>query len=217
MTRLARWGYVGLSLQQALIGLSDGARQGQRVVALTFDDGYRDFQEQAWPILRQLGFGATLFVVADRVGGRADWAGGSSALLLDWDALGWLAEAGVEIGAHGLDHRPLDQLSAPGLTRSLADQQSILLHRLGQAPCGLAYPYGRWSTAAAAAARQAGFSYAATTRGGKNDERTPLFKLRRTLVRPASGQRLALLRFALLVRSGYADIIDWLMDLRRIP
>lgn len=45
-------------------------RRGQmelprRAVVMTFDDGYRDFQEHAWPALRRHGVPATLFVPTD--------------------------------------------------------------------------------------------------------------------------------------------------------
>ena len=39
-----------------------------KAVLLTFDDGYDDFFEFAWPILRKYRFSATVFVVAGRIG-----------------------------------------------------------------------------------------------------------------------------------------------------
>jgi peptidoglycan/xylan/chitin deacetylase (PgdA/CDA1 family) len=48
-------------------------------VALTFDDGYEDFLEQALPLLLRYGFPATLFVVSGQCGGprRWGWRGGT--------------------------------------------------------------------------------------------------------------------------------------------
>ena len=42
------------------------AREGlpPRSVLITFDDGYRDFRLNAWPVLKSLGLPAILFVVA---------------------------------------------------------------------------------------------------------------------------------------------------------
>ena len=45
---------------------------GRRVL-LTFDDGFRDFLTDAWPLLARYGFGATVFLVADLVGGANRW------------------------------------------------------------------------------------------------------------------------------------------------
>jgi peptidoglycan/xylan/chitin deacetylase (PgdA/CDA1 family) len=54
--------YSAITLEQLL-----AAHRGQkplptRAVLLTFDDGYRDFEQQAWPVLKDLGLPAVLFV-----------------------------------------------------------------------------------------------------------------------------------------------------------
>jgi peptidoglycan/xylan/chitin deacetylase (PgdA/CDA1 family) len=45
---------------------------GEPVVAITFDDGYRDVYEQAFPVLERKGIPAAIFVVTDLVG-RPAW------------------------------------------------------------------------------------------------------------------------------------------------
>ena len=50
----------------------DSARPG-KWLALTFDDGYQDFADAAWPLLQRYGFSATVFLVTDHVGGHAEW------------------------------------------------------------------------------------------------------------------------------------------------
>jgi peptidoglycan/xylan/chitin deacetylase (PgdA/CDA1 family) len=219
---LAGRGYQVLSLDRALASLAGGAGRRPRMAALSFDDGYLDFEQHAWPVLRALGFGATLFVVAGRAGGLADWPGGDGSRLLDWDHLAALAGAGLEIGAHGLQHAPMDaqepdNRSPDALDETLAQMQSLFARHLGRAPQGLAYPYGRWSAAAAAAVRRAGFAYAATARGGINHPHTPRDRLRRTLITGKDWGALGRLRFAAKVRTGYAHLAEWRMDLRRLP
>ena len=83
-----------------------------RVVVLTFDDAYRDFLSNAWPILRSYGFCATMFVPTDHVGGRAEWDRGlgEPAELMSWDELRMLAGQGLEIGAHSCSHPYLTRL-----------------------------------------------------------------------------------------------------------
>ena len=75
----------------------------QRAVVLTFDDGYRAFREYAYPILKELGFGATLFVYTDYVG-----AGRNA---LTWDELRALAAEGFDVQAHSKTHGDLRRAS----------------------------------------------------------------------------------------------------------
>lgn len=210
MAWLARWGYTGTS-----IALTLGADKGTppRPIALTFDDGYLDFCTTAWPVLQEFGFSATVFLVTEAVGRIADWAGAAGAPLMNWQDISRLAEAGVEIGAHGATHRPLDDISPEQVRRNLTTAYQTLSRQLGLSPAGVAYPYGRWSPQVAAAAEAAGFSWGCTARGGVNNPRTPRFKLRRSVIR---GQA-SLFQFACQVWTGYARWIEWRMDLRRIP
>ena len=50
--------------------LATGAPFTERVAAVTFDDGYRDNYEHAFPILKRKGIPAAVFVVTDLVGKR---------------------------------------------------------------------------------------------------------------------------------------------------
>ena len=96
-----------MTLDQWLAALAaDGGRIRDRVVALTFDDAYRDFVTAAWPLLRRYGFTATMFVPTDHVGGRADWDRhlGEPADLMSWRELSALADQGLAIGAHSGSH-----------------------------------------------------------------------------------------------------------------
>jgi len=208
MAWLARCGYTGVSLATAM-----KAGKGTRPIALTFDDGYLDFYTTAWPILQEFGFSATVFVVTEAIGQTANWAGATAMRLMSWGDLSRLGETCIEIGAHGATHRPLDDASPDETRHDLTMAYQTLSRLLGHAPIGMAYPYGCWSSQVAAAAEAAGFRWGCTARGGINYTHTPLFKLRRTLVRSGTG----LLRFAWQVWTGYANWIEWRMDVRQIP
>ena len=87
---LRRHGYTTITLGRWIAALRSGeGRVPGRAVVLTFDDAYRDFVTAAWPLVRRYGFMATVFVVADHVGGRAEWdrACGEPAELASWDDL----------------------------------------------------------------------------------------------------------------------------------
>lgn len=205
---LARRGYRGVSVSQALAGAGH-----KRPVALAFDDGCRDFYTDAWPLLRRYGFNATLFLPAGRIGQAADWPEARGVSLLSWAEVRELAAQGVEVAVHGLSHRAMDGMATAVLITELGAARQMVATQAGVEPVGLAYPYGRYTPSTLQAAQKAGFVWAASARGGRNDRATPRFALRRTLVKGRDGSGW---RFALKVRTGYAKLVEWRMDVRRI-
>ena len=210
MAWLARRGYRALPLGEALATREPPPAP---IIALSFDDGYRDFRQHAYPILQRHGFRATLFVVAGRLGRQADWPGAGGAPLLAGEEVAALAAEGMEIGAHGWQHRPLPGLDRPSLARELVLARRRLSRVAGTPVQGLAYPYGQTTPAVEDAVRAAGFAWAATARSGRNGAGTPRLALRRLLVR--GDDRLPL--FIAKVTLGYASLLEARMDLRRLP
>lgn len=131
-----------------------GARP-ERPVVLTFDDGFRDFYNQALPLLKQYGHTATLFQTTGWVGTKL-----GTRPMLSWAELSEIAEAGIEIGAHSHEHPQLDRLSPAKLSDELDGPKRMLEDKLGLAVSGLAYPFGLWNGKARRAAREAGYTYA---------------------------------------------------------
>src|SRR5262249_6465563 len=99
MRYLKNEGYRVISLSEFLEWMQLKRQLPRRAVVLTFDDGYRAFREYAYPILKQLGFTATLFVYTDYVG-----AGRNA---LSWDDLKALAAEGFDVQAHSKSHADL--------------------------------------------------------------------------------------------------------------
>lgn len=117
------------------------------VVALTFDDAFRNFAEVAWPLLRERALPVTLFVVSEHAGGTNAWGGRDAAgiptlPLMDWEALGRVAEEGVMLGAHSRTHADLRRLDADRLADEVAGSADALAARTGRRPAAFAYPYG---------------------------------------------------------------------------
>lgn len=126
--------------------------------ALTFDDGFANFATEAWPLLREFGHPATLFVVTGHVGKDNRWQGGSGDAgipvlpLLDWDALARLREAGVTLAAHTRSHPRLTTIDVTEVKAELSGPVEEMERRLGVRPDGLAYPYGNVNARIAAVA-----------------------------------------------------------------
>lgn len=115
-------------------------------VAITFDDGLASVAEQAAPLLAERGLVATIFCVPARLGGTSDWpsrAPGTPVFpLASAQDVATLAAAGWEVGAHGLEHDPLDQLPFDRLAAELAESRSRLEDAAGVAVRSFAFPYG---------------------------------------------------------------------------
>jgi len=130
------------------------------VVALTFDDAFRNFATEAAPHLLDRGLPVTVFVVTDHVGRTNAWGGRADPRLpelplLDWDELGRLAERGVRIGSHTRTHPRLTSLTAEARDDELETSAETLERELGRRPRWIAYPYGDVShTVREAAARR---------------------------------------------------------------
>jgi peptidoglycan/xylan/chitin deacetylase (PgdA/CDA1 family) len=136
-------GYRLVGLTEALDLLERGSRE--RLVAVTFDDGYRDFLTHAVPVLQETGTRATLYASVGHLGVHADWLGRWApdfGTLLTWDELAEAGRAGVEIANHSLIHHPLDVLPAAQLREEVTRSKDELEQRLGVAVRGFAYPHG---------------------------------------------------------------------------
>lgn len=136
------------------------AGHGDGLVGLTFDDGYADFISHVMPALARYGFGATVFPIAGRLGGENDWdVKGPRKPLMTAAQVRAAAEAGIEIGSHGMQHVSLPGLADDELATEARRSRAILQQVSGQQVAGFCYPYGHLDDRAVAAVQAAGYSY----------------------------------------------------------
>ncbi|MFJ7906950.1 polysaccharide deacetylase family protein [Kitasatospora sp. NPDC096204] len=167
--RQLRWlsarGLRGVSVGTLMRAHRDGAATG--MVGLSFDDGYRDFVEEVVPALAEHDFTATVYVVADRLGGYNDWdRQGPRKPLMTARQVREAAAAGMEIGSHGLTHRRLAGLDARDLEVQVADSRHVLEDLTGREVAGFCYPYGSLDAAAVDAVAEAGYDHACAVSPG---------------------------------------------------
>jgi peptidoglycan/xylan/chitin deacetylase (PgdA/CDA1 family) len=162
---LRRRGLTGVGVGELL--RAHAAGRANRLVGLTFDDGYADFLEHAVPLLLSHGHTATVFVLPGRLGGVNAWdEEGPRKPLLTADGIRAAASAGTEIGSHGLLHLNLTEVDDAVLTAELNESRALLRDITGSAPAGFCYPYGATDARAVAAARDAGYGYACSVDPG---------------------------------------------------
>lgn len=155
---LRRRGLKGVCMRDLLAARRTGS--AARMVGLTFDDGYADFVSYAVPILERCGFSATVFPIAGRLGGDNEWdPDGPRKPLMTAEQVRQVADMGLEVGSHGLQHVSLVSLSDAELARELADSRAALQDISGQDVAGFCYPYGDIDDRVVAAVRSAGYGY----------------------------------------------------------
>lgn len=159
---LRRAGFRGVSLREALEAKARGSRE--RLVALTFDDGYADFRERAMPVLERHGMTATVYVVAGRLDMTNDWdADAPQVRLMAAGDIRAAAASGHEIGSHGWTHLRLAGAEAAQLRHEVQASRAMLEDVLQEPVPGFCFPYGSHDDAAVDAVAAAGYRYACVT------------------------------------------------------
>jgi peptidoglycan/xylan/chitin deacetylase (PgdA/CDA1 family) len=160
MAYLHRLRYRVLSLPEALEVLSARRSLPRRAVVLTFDDGYQNFREHAFPVLQRYGFPATVFLVSGLLGQNARWLerdGRFGSPLMDGPTIRDLQSRNVHFGAHGVNHCRMSRLEPERMRAEVGDSKKALEDLLGQPVHHFCYPYGDFDRRVQQAVREAGF------------------------------------------------------------
>jgi peptidoglycan/xylan/chitin deacetylase (PgdA/CDA1 family) len=136
---------------------------------ITFDDGYASVYQQALPVLQEVGFRAVVFIITDYIGKANTWDANLFSIKffhLDESQVTALAEAGMEIGSHGVTHRALPFLPFEQLESELRRSRERLTALVGKEIITFAYPFGIQNPVVQKAVQQAGYSFACVNMRG---------------------------------------------------
>lgn len=160
MDFLQRAGFRPITSLALLHSLRYGTRVPNKSVVLTFDDGYRDFLENAWPVLLKYSYPSTVFIITDFVGRRDSFNVGSgyAKRLLAWNEIKQLATTGVCFGSHSCTHLPLTSLPEKVQESEVTCSKKKLEDRLGEKVDFFSYPYSDVNPQITNLVRQAGYS-----------------------------------------------------------
>ncbi len=151
-------------------------------ILLTFDDGFQDFADNAWPLLQKHGFGALVFLVLNHIGGQNDWdiaVGDKPAPLMNLETIQELAKQGTQFGSHTLSHPRLANLDEEEQRREILAFPELSVNQL-PTTC---YPYGSYNETTLSIVRSSAIKYGFSTDKGLNDVTTDPVRLKRIAIR----------------------------------
>lgn len=180
-------GYRAVSLEDVAAHFEKNRQLPKRPVVITFDDGYLDNYTYAFPILKKYDMTATIFVVADTIGGinEFDYRAGRQPLnrMAGWNEIKEMADSGITIGAHTLSHPRLGEIDLNDARREIAGSKIRLEQGLGRPVTTFCYPYGSFNQSVAQLVRESGFVAAVTTVQGLGRHEDGIYTLNRIRVR----------------------------------
>lgn len=173
-------GFCGITLEDWRHAAETRAPLSGRAVIITFDAGYLDFHTHAWPLLRDYGFPATVFLVSDAIGGTSTWDGRDPrAPLLSWPQIRELQDEGVQFGSNTATYELLTGLTHADVVREAARSRATLERGLGRRVDAIAYPDDQWDHTVAHLIGACGYVYGLTCRPARASLDDPLLALPR--------------------------------------
>lgn len=141
----------------------------RKPLVLTFDDGYRDNLVNASPLLKEFGFKAQLFLLADQTIDHNNWdADGNEPtheIISGAERQAW-NESAFEIGSHGFSHEKLTSFTEADALHELTESKKALEDEFKKKINVFAFTYGITTENSRELARRAGYDYAVNTDSG---------------------------------------------------
>jgi len=137
----------------------------KKPVLITFDDGYQNNYELAYPLLREFGMKGNVFLVYETMDQHNAWHDPATEpwlRMLTWAQIREMQDSGVvEFGSHTMRHRDLSAIPLEEARWEMTESKKRLEDKLGREMVGFAYPYGSgaYVPAVRRAALEAGYRF----------------------------------------------------------
>lgn len=145
-----------------------------KTVAITFDDGFYNNYQYAYPVLKKYNIPATIFVIVDKIG-RPGYLG--------WEEIKEMSDSGVvSIGSHTVSHKWLPEMGTERLRSELSRSKAALEEKTGKPVNALCYPIGAHDHRVERETGLAGYTCAVATNPGRFSPIDDVFSLKRIKV-----------------------------------
>ncbi len=176
LDRIQAEGYQTITLYDLFLHLTQGAPLPEKPVVITFDDGYRDNYENAFPLLKERGMTATFFVVTDFIDEERP-------AYLTWEMVREMHDGGMDIESHGRNHVSLKGKENDYLVWQALGSLETIEYEIGKRPRFISYPAGEYDQATIDIFRSANYWAGLTTQQGATHSMDAPFEWKRVRVR----------------------------------
>ena len=153
-------GYCFVSIDEVCSIIAKG-KTDKRFVCLTFDDGYRDTFDLAYPIVKKHNIPFAVYVTTGFVDQTATMWWYAQTDVMNWEQIKTLdADPLCTIGAHTVSHPRLSTLTEEEMRKEIVDSKHRLEEMLGHPVNHFSYPHGDYNTATLQVVNEAGFTSA---------------------------------------------------------
>jgi peptidoglycan/xylan/chitin deacetylase (PgdA/CDA1 family) len=173
---LRQAGYETISMKELAYALSRQNPLPARPIIITFDDGYRDNYENAFPLLRQYSYTGVFFVFTQPIDAH-------NISYLSWEMVIEMHKAGMEFGSHSYRHSDLSNKDVDFLVYEILGSKEAIEERIREPVHFFSYPSGRYDDLTIRVLASANFWGAVTTQFGVEQSFGSRFEMQRIRVR----------------------------------
>ena len=182
---LDRLGFTPITFNDYLLYMNGELSLPRKPIILTFDDGYEDVYRIAFPMLKEFGMKAVLFVLGDRLITTDLWNNGDGTVpsrLINEEQIADMYESGFEIGSHTMTHPKLTLMPSNVAWEEISVSRQQLEFIIKSAVKSFSYPYGAVNSSIKRLVIRAGYSFACGVFTGHPRFGTDKFDFRRIAI-----------------------------------